>query len=228
MAIPCKLRITELNSDEQSLINLCKKYSNSDSLIIVKEFQPYIHYHLYLELTVSKPTWLDRLQKIVGKGNKAYSNSYQHHNWDVYRGYLYKHDDTEVIYQSQSDVENIPYYIDEYEKYSKGSSLNQFKDKQHTLMLEIILEKLPKEPQRKDIGKAVMEFYSENNKPFHKANMVQMIHLVNQQINPKCEHFLNMLLNDAFPDHLNEMEKEITHLKKINTQFRQHFAADRG
>lgn len=223
--IPCKLRITELNSDEESLVMLCKKYSNPETLIIVKEHQPYLHYHLYLELNVSKPTWLDRLQKIVGKGNKAYSQSFKHHNWDVYRGYLYKHEDTEIIYQHQNDVHNIPHYIQEYNKHNKGSAKN-FKNREHTLMLEAILEKLPDEPTHHNIGKAVMEFYCENNKPFHKANMVQLIHLVNQQLNPHCPYFLNMLLSEAFPEHISLMESEIRELKKINKQYRQHFQND--
>lgn len=199
----CKLRITELHSDEESLINLCKKYSNPETLIIVKEFQPYIHYHLYLEINVSKPTWLDRLQKIVGKGNKAYSNSYTHHNWDVYKGYLYKHEDTEILYQHQHDVNNIPYYIQEYEKYSQNGNRQRYKDKKYTEISDYIIEKLDeKEVKRTDkrsVIKEVVQFYCDNGIPVKLQHIQSLVWLVYYKRNPNSSWLIEHLYDSIFP-----------------------------
>lgn len=200
---PCKLRITELHSDEESLINLCKKYSNPETLIVVKEFQPYIHYHLYLDIHVSKPTWLDRLQKIVGKGNRAYSNSYTHHNWDVYKGYLYKHEDTEIIYQHQNDVHNIPHYIKEYETYSKNGSRHRFKDRKYTEISDYIIEKLDdKEAKRTDkrsVIKEVVQFYCDNGIPVKLQHIQSLVWLVYYKRNPGSTWLIEHLYDSIFP-----------------------------
>lgn len=221
---PCRLRITPpMKCTEEALIMFCKKNSNPEKLIIVKELDPKIHYHLYLELNVSKPTWLARLKKTVigDEGNKSFSNQYEHSNWDVHRGYLFKFSNTQILYQHPTDALKNPYYIEQHaNSFTKNKN---FKTREHTLMLEAILEKLPNDPSRSDIGRAVMNFYCENNKPFHKANMVQMIHLVNYQLNPHCQTFLNILLEEAFPQHINEQEEEIQRLNRINQQYRLHF-----
>ena len=221
-----KVRITDLRAPVDRLIQTCLKYSDPESLIIVREVQPIIHYHLYLKLQVAKPTWLKELKKLLPpnnevKGNGVYSQQFEHHDWDVYRGYLFKFDDTEIVYMKNQVL--IPEYKKAYEAHKGGNKENQFKKKEHTRKLEWIVSKLPENPNRDDIITAVLEFYSTNAMPFHKAHICQMVHLINHQLLPTCTAFKNIIHQECFPEHFTTTEQELSDLPKANTQYRIHF-----
>lgn len=221
-----KVRITDLRVTVDKLIQICLKNSDPESLIIVREVQPVIHYHLYLKLQVAKPTWLTQLKKCLPpnnehKGNGVYSQSFEHHNWDVYRGYLFKYEDTEIIYMKNQVL--IPEYKKAYEAHQGGKNENQFKNAQHTRKLEFIVKKLPEHPTRDDIIAGVLEFYATHAMPFHKAHICQMVHLINHQLNPKCNVFKDIIYQECFPEHQTTTEQELSDLQKANTQYRNHF-----
>lgn len=67
--------------------------------ILVFEKEPKEHYHAYIEAEASLPTLRKRLDEVLtSKGNQAKSVSQSHHDWDVYKGYLFKYESTEVIH----------------------------------------------------------------------------------------------------------------------------------
>lgn len=221
-----KVRISDLRVTPEKLIQVCLKYSDPETLIIVREKEPIIHYHLYLKLQVSKPTWLKELKKCLPpkgevQGNAVFAQAFEHHDWDVYRGYLFKYAETDIIYMKNQVL--IPEYKKAYESHKGGKNENQFKNASHTRKLEWIVKKLPENPSRDDIIVGVQKFYSEHAMPFHKANICQMVHLINYQLNPTCDIFREQIYSECFPDHLTTTQQELSDSQKINTQYRLHF-----
>lgn len=73
--------------------------SFNSSGILVFEKNPKEHYHAYIEVEISLPTIRKKLNEIlISSGNEAKSVSQQHHNWEIYKGYLFKYEDTEVLH----------------------------------------------------------------------------------------------------------------------------------
>lgn len=97
-----KIRIDNQYLHEDANINeVLKKFSQSYDRtgILVLEKNPKLHYHAYIESDITLPTLRKKLNEILtSTGNEAKSVSNQHHDWDVYKGYLFKHEDTSIVH----------------------------------------------------------------------------------------------------------------------------------
>ena len=210
MSIPFKIRIDTpyLNiSVDEMVSTLLSLTDNCKTAVIVREHDPDDHVHVYLTSELSIPTLRTRIRPILREGgNKAYSIGTKHHDWDIYIGYMFKHDETtEVLYVHETLDQK--YFQDKYNNYAKADKKYEESDK----ILRYVENKNCKEPR--DIAKAVCDYYVKNNKPFHKINMAMLVNLIWYKMgNQEC--FINNLLQET------KIEGEIDFDKdyKIQTQ----------
>lgn len=186
-----KIRISEITVSEEDLVKQILSFSNSDTALIVQELDPKAHYHMYVDTIITIPTVRERLKEILPPkpGNKEYSISATHHDWDVYIGYLFKHDNTRIIHNKKYDKEE---YLQKYNEYKKDGEKVYNETKK---IKDYVIDMGAKTPR--EIGKLVMKYYIANNKMFHKANMGALVNTIYSQLNPDDETFLTQMLEEA-------------------------------
>lgn len=207
-----KIRITEITVSEEELVKHILSFSKHDTALIVQELDPSPHYHMYVDTIITIPTVRDRLKEILPPkpGNKEYSISATHHDWDVYIGYLFKHENSRILHNN--------YDIDEYrQKYLEHKKEDKIYNETKRIK-DYVLKQGAKTPY--EIGKLVMKYYIENNKMFHKANMGALVNTIYSQLNPDNETFLINMLDDAGLPHSGDTTQE--QLQIENQQLKKH------
>jgi len=183
-----KVRITHYMVSKEKIVETLLSISDNDTAVIVEEHNPDDHIHAYIDTIVSIPTLRTRLRQIAEVGNKGYSIGTAHHDWDVYIGYLFKHEDTTVLYQPEGF--EVQYYKDKYANHQKEDKKYEETDKIVRYVESV------KHDEPRDIARAICDYYSKNNKPFHKANMAMLVNMIWYKYgNEDC--FLNNLLRET-------------------------------
>jgi len=207
-----KIRITETTVSEEALIKHILSFSKSDTALIVQELDPSPHYHMYIDTIITIPTVRERLKEILPPkpGNKQYSISSTHHDWDVYIGYLFKHPDTRILHNNYDKDE----YLKKYENYKKVDQVyNETKR-----IKDYVISRGAKTPY--EIGKLVLKYYIDNNKMFHTANIGALVNTIYYQLNPDNEtYLLNMLMDAGLPS---EGDTTVEQVQLENQRLKRH------
>ncbi len=191
-----KIRITETTVSEEDLVKHILSFSNPATALMVQEQDPKPHYHMYVDTIITIPTVRERLKEVLPPkpGNKEYSISATHHDWDVYIGYLFKYESTRIIHNNYDREE----YLRKYNAIKKDGEKVYNETKK---IKDYVIDMGAETPR--EIGKAVMKYYTQHNKMFHKANMGALVNTIYSQLNPEDETFLTQMLEEAgFEDHV--------------------------
>lgn len=184
-----KIRITEITVSEEELVKHILSFSKHDTAVIVQELDPKPHYHMYVDTIITIPTVRNRIKEILppDPGNKQYSISDTHHDWDVYIGYLFKHENSRILHNN--------YDIDEYrQKYLAHKKEDKIYNETKRIK-DYVINAGATTPR--DICKHIIKYYIENNKMFHKANMGALVNTIYTQLNPTDEMFLRQVMEEA-------------------------------
>ena len=114
-----KLRVDD--HDDLYMDNLKQFIAKFNTHVLVQEHNPKRHYHAFLQTDLSHAGLRARLKKHVPslEGNKSYSISSTHHDWDFYIGYLFKHDDTDLV-SFQGLPEDHNHYLQYYNQHKQA------------------------------------------------------------------------------------------------------------
>jgi len=208
-----KIRITETTVSEEDLVKHILSFSNHKTALIVQEQDPKPHYHMYVDTIITIPTVRERLKEILPEksGNKEYSISATHHDWDVYIGYLFKYESTRILHNNYDREE----YLQKYNDHKKDGEKVYNETKK---IKDFVIDQGARTPY--EIGKLVMKYYTQHNKMFHKANMGALVNTIYSQLNPDNDTFLINMLDEAGLPHSGETTQE--QLQIENQQLKRH------
>tara|TARA_B100000768_G_C11262685_1_gene369523 strand:+ start:258 stop:944 length:687 start_codon:yes stop_codon:yes gene_type:complete len=217
--MPTKLRITDnILPTEEVLRHLLTFTKEPDTAIIVKEQEPYPHYHCYYQTSYSPPTIRERLKEIYSKIyeparlHTTYSVSTNHTDWDFYKGYLFKNENTEILHCNYNIEELRNYYNQKNPITKKKTELFKICE---DLERNGLCNYIPKE-----ITKAVLKMNLRNGKIINLARVAQIVQTIYYLKNPEDELLISSVLRKA------EMEDhellEVDHLRMENKQLKSH------
>jgi len=111
------------DADVNEVLKTCSQ-SYDRTGILVLEKNPKLHYHAYIDSDITLPTLRKKLNVVLtSTGNEAKSVSNQHHDWDVYKGYLFKNEDTSIVHiGTEYDKDTL---LKKYKDYSKKEVTEQ-------------------------------------------------------------------------------------------------------
>lgn len=155
------------------LKSLSKSYFETGILVLEKT--PKLHYHAYIESDVSLPTLRKKLNEhLTSTGNEAKSVSNQHHDWDIYKGYLFKHEDTTVVHLgSDYDKDKLFNY---YKDNIRDTSVNEYKEQPNSIVVQ--LESYLKDRKWetiKDLASLIVDYHTERKKLLDKHYIGKLI-----------------------------------------------------
>lgn len=211
--MPCKIRISDINLDKSTLVTLLLSFTRKpDTMLLVQEHDPKDHYHVYLSDNVSLPTIRTKLKKHTPTANNdSYSVSGTHSDWQGYIGYLFKHEETTVIYNKMYDVESC-------RQYYKTQSTTFRKKTDYTIIFNFVEKDLSCNYSVYNIVKSVLKFYLKEQKIFHKAHIAQIVNTIYYQLHPDDESFLNSVLEEANIKQTNYRKVTYKHTSYFNRE----------
>lgn len=212
--MPTKIRITDTTLNDEDLVKLILSFTDSPDLaIIVKEHTPKTHYHVYLEDGYTPPTIRQRLRGVCSGGNKSFSVSTNHSDWKGYKGYLFKHSDTEILHSNYDENDLKEYYI------SKSSKSQQYTD--YTKIKNWIESRgLCNYNDPRSITKNVLKYYLEEHKIFNKAHIAQIVQTIYFEKHQDDENIISSIVELAGLESVEDCE--VNHLRQENATLKKH------
>ena len=172
-----KIRVDACYLNENADLNeilktVSKTYEQTG--ILVMEKQPKIHYHAYIESDVTLPTLRKKLNEhLVSHGNEAKSVSNSHHDWDVYKGYLFKYDDTSVIHIGTKYDKNQ--LKEAYENHTKKVDDN-LSDMPNSVIVQIEYYLKDKQWETlQELGEYIVDYMNERKKLLDKHYIGKLV-----------------------------------------------------
>lgn len=177
-----KLRITVkyLKISKIEILDRLKEISST--YLIINEFwddkgNPLDHIQSYFETDLSERKLRTLVKSFLTEGgNKSFSMDNRHTDWNGYKGYLLKYDDTDILGSSYTP-EEITHFKEYYKKVSKPK-LKPRKEMKLENDLEEILQIMQNRDDNKytikEILKTIIQYYKDNKKVIHLANINQL------------------------------------------------------
>jgi len=221
--MPVKGRITNISLSQSETVDLILSWTkNLDDTLIVKELNPYPHFHFYLpEESLSCNTIRKRLNPYCS-GNQDFSVDNKHSDWTGYCSYLVKHDDTLILHIGKYDLNELRDY---YQGISRGTKkkikeIKRLKSYDDFVSKEFGPDSADWTDPRK-ILKCICKMDLEGWKIFNKALQGQVLQTLYYKYNLTArDRYLSAVLESE--DLLEYLGSEMIHLRMENKALKEH------
>lgn len=196
-----KIRITTkyINTEKSEISKSLKEIS--EKYLIVNEFKddkqkPLDHIQMYIESETSERKLRALIKSFLKEGgNKAFSMDNRHTDWKGYTGYLLKYDDN-IVLESSYTLDEIEEFKQYYFDVSKPKPTTR-KELKLENDLEIILQKCQFNQKMtiREILHIIIEYYKENKKVIHLANINQLAWSVMTYTSDDNSYLIDKLLS---------------------------------
>lgn len=214
-----KIRITSKYLADEKIRVAERLKEISEDYLIINEFwndnkQPLDHLQMYVNTAVSERKLRALVKSCLTQGgNEAFSMDNRHSDWNGYKGYLMKYDDSVVLQTSYTKEE-----LDHFRKYYFDVSAPKVKFKKELKLekdLEAVLELTRPGMCIKDILNVIIDYYKKNRKIMHLANINQLAWSVSAYMNG----------NDALIQKLLDMDEGLYGIDPIEIKEKRRFDA---